>query len=100
MSNLPALLVTGIAEGRFGEGPKKVYWWLSGKKTYIGLAFGLAWALLEYGSSSGTCGKLGYDCSHISSVLGQVAMFLLAVGLYDGAIRTTAPVAPAASPKE
>ena len=32
---LPTLF-RAIAEGQAGEGPKKVYWFLTGKKTFIG----------------------------------------------------------------
>jgi hypothetical protein len=36
--------IRGIAEGKNGTGPKKLYWWLSGKKTATSALCGLAFA--------------------------------------------------------
>lgn len=91
MSGILAYAVKAIAEGKFGELPKKLYWFLAGKKTVIGSIFGAAWALLAWGSSSGTCGGYGWDCDGWANTLGGIAAFLLAAGLYDGALRTKAP---------
>lgn len=91
MSSILAYAVKAIAEGKLGELPKKLYWALAGKKMYIGMAFGAAWAVLDWGTLSGTCGKLGYDCTAWANTLGTIAASLLAFGLYDGALRTKAP---------
>jgi hypothetical protein len=94
MSKILAALVTKAAEGGFGPKVKAAYWLVSGQKTNIGMLFGLAWAVLEYGTSSGFCGAHGWDCTGWSNTLIAVAGFLLAAGLYDGAIRTPAPFTP------
>jgi hypothetical protein len=91
MGKILAYAVKAIAEGKLGELPKRLYWRLAGAKTYIGMAFGAAWALLTWGTESGTCGKLGYDCTAWANTLGVIAAFLMAVGLFDGALRTKAP---------
>ena len=91
LSKILAVIVTKLAEGDFGDGPKKLYWWLSGKKTALGLLFGAAWALLDYGQTSGFCLAQGLDCAGLATTLGTIAAFLLAAGLYDGALRSPAP---------
>lgn len=78
--------VNAIAEGKFGEGPKKVYWFLAGKKTWItvvvaGAAEGLSSIPAEQ------CA----DCSTYGEYAWIAAGFLLVIGLWDGAIRAVPP---------
>jgi hypothetical protein len=91
MSKLLALLVRKIAEGDFGEPLKRVYWWLAGKKTYIGMAFGASWAMLAWAQDVGVCTMRGWDCAGWSTTLASVAAFLVLVGLWDGALRSQPP---------
>ncbi len=91
MSKLLPYLVKALAEGRFGEAPKKAYWFLAGKKMYIGAVLGAVAALLQWGTSSGTCGQLGLDCTGYTATLASVAGILALIGLYDGAVRAEAP---------
>ena len=86
-SELLAKLVRGIAEGQFGETAKKVYWALEGKKSWIALVIASATFALEKAYMAGVC----ESCLGISTTLYTVAGFLLAVGLYDGAVRSTPP---------
>jgi hypothetical protein len=78
--------VTQVAEGKLGEGPKSVYWWLAGKKTWItvivaGLAEGLSSMPAEQCE----------PCAQYGEWAWMAAGVLLVVGLWDGAIRAVPP---------
>lgn len=83
-------LIKAVAEGKFGEPAKKVYWQVAGYKTWITGAVALAAFVLQYLSEQGLCA----DCSTYYNVLYQVAAVLLAVGLFDGAVRIDPPKDP------
>ena len=91
ISRILAVFVKKLAEGDFGEPLRKCYWWLAGVKTYIGMAFGAAWAALAWAQESGLCTAQGWDCEGWGTTLASIAAFLVLVGLYDGALRTQAP---------
>lgn len=91
LSKILAAFVTKLAEGDFGEWPKKLYWRCAGAKTNIGFAFGAAWAFLEYGTQSGFCASRGWDCTALANTLGAIAAVLVPIGLFDGALRSKAP---------
>lgn len=80
-------IVKGIAEGKFGEKPKAIYWALEGYKTLIAFVFATLTFALEYAVSSG----LWPDAAPAIPVLYGISAFLLAVGLYDGAVRAEPP---------
>lgn len=91
MSGFIALFVRKLAEGDFGELPKQIYWRLAGAKTYIGMAFGAAWALLVWAQDAGICNAQGWDCKGWGTTLASIAAFLVLVGLWDGALRSQPP---------
>jgi hypothetical protein len=90
MGAILAHLVKKLAEGDFGAGPAKAYWWLAGKKTLTGTigvaAAGALWALGEAGLCD-PCG--GYVLQ-----LGAVSLLLMQIGLWDAAIRIEPPARP------
>jgi hypothetical protein len=81
----------GIAAGRFGAGPKKVYWFLAGKKTYVGVALAAIAHLIGEAQAAGLCSAHGLDCEGWATGLQAVAAFLVTVGLLDAAHRAPAP---------
>jgi hypothetical protein len=87
MSKILAIAVKKLAEGDFGAGPAKAYWWLAGKKTWIAFAVGVAAYGLNEASGRGLCDP----CQGYVATLGTAAAVLAAAGLYDGALRTSAP---------
>ena len=87
MSKILAVMVKKLAEGDFGAGPAKAYWWLAGKKTWLALVIGVAAFALNEASGRGLCDP----CQDYVTTLGTVAGVLAAAGLYDGALRTPAP---------
>lgn len=91
MSKILAVLFSKLAEGDFGAKPKAAYWWLAGKKTWIGALFGAAWAALDRLDAGGVCAAQGWDCAGWSTTLGGIAAFMLSWGLYDGALRSPVP---------
>lgn len=90
VSKIIAMLIRKVAEGDFGAKPAAVYWFLAGKKTYLGVALAsLAFALSRAGEA-GVCG----ECEAWVKTLGGVAAFLISIGLVDGAVRTYPPSPP------
>lgn len=79
-------LINAIAEGHFGEGPKKIYWALAGKKTWItvGVA-GVATALESVPA------EMCAQCAQYTDYVWSAAGFLLVTGLWDGAVRAVPP---------
>jgi hypothetical protein len=87
MGKALAVLVKKVAEGDFGKPLASVYWKLEGIKTYTAIAFAVAaYALSELGAA-GLC----EPCPGYVDVLLWIAGGLLAVGLFDGALRTAPP---------
>lgn len=78
--------VTQIAEGKFGEGPKKVYWWLAGKKTWITVIVAGAAEIM-----SNIPAEQCEGCAEWAAYTWTAAGILLVVGLWDGAIRAIPP---------
>ena len=78
--------ITAVAEGKFGEPAKKVYWALAGKKTWITAAVAGAASVLEAVPAE-QCA----DCATYVAYLWSAAGFLLVAGLWDGAVRAVPP---------
>ena len=89
-----ARIVAGIGEGRFGAGPKRLYWWLVGRKTAIAMVIAFVAGIVETADRTGVCARWGLDCAGYSAGLAGLAGALAAIGLYDGALRTPPPHAP------
>lgn len=90
---LPSLF-RAIAEGQAGETPKKIYWFLAGKKTFIGaLLIGLGTA------GEAVCANYtGYQWTcEASTWIYYLGALMASAGLVDGGTR--APW-PAGTPKE
>lgn len=90
-SILPMIL-RAIAEGKFGEGPKKVYWFMAGYKT----ASGTVLTVLGIGLRAVCAPEAEWACSS-SNFLIVLGGILWQVGLVDGGTR--APW-PQGTPKE
>lgn len=98
ISGILANLVKDIAEGKYGEGPKKLYWSLAGKKTWI--AMGIA-ALYGVGQVAVSvlaacvpeCGspEALLQLEGILKWVPEVVAVLIAIGIYDGAVRLDPP---------
>jgi hypothetical protein len=86
-SELLVKVIKGVAEGKFGEEAKAVYWAVEGYKTVIGLVGGLLIYILEQVVAAG----YWPEAAPAIPVLYAIAAFLLSVGLYDGALRSEAP---------
>lgn len=91
MSTILTKLVKALAEGKFGAGPAKAYWWLAGRKTYTGIALGAAYFVLHGGAAAGVC----EPCGGYAHGLAVASITLVSVGLLDAAIREEPPVKPA-----
>jgi hypothetical protein len=88
MGALLALFVKKLAEGDFGAGPAKVYWWLAGKKTWIALGLAAIAGALSLAYELGLCAP----CYDYVGLIVTISVGLAAVGLFDGAVRITPPV--------
>ena len=86
-SEILVKLVKGVAEGKFGEKAKKVYWAVEGVKTPISIVLAVLVSALELCVQNG----LFTEAAPAIPVLYSIAGFLLAVGLYDGAVRAEPP---------
>jgi hypothetical protein len=79
-------LIKAIAEGKLGEQPKKIYWALAGKKTWITVAVvGVATTLESIPAEQ--C----VQCADWTAWAWSAAGFLLVAGLWDGAVRAVPP---------
>lgn len=90
--------VKGVAEGKYGEGSKKVYWALAEKKTIsaliIVLLYGVAQVALNVFSQcvpECTTQAAVDQWAAMIAYVPEVVAFLIAVGLYDKAIRLDPP---------
>jgi hypothetical protein len=90
VSGIPAKLVKAVAEGQFGMPLSRLYWFLAGKKTIVGLALGAAYAGLVYLRDSGQC----VPCFQLSDYTFYAFTGLVAVGLADGSLREKPPQKP------
>ena len=89
VSKLLAYLIKLVAEGKFGAPVAAIYWWLAGKKTYIGLALAAVYsALLKL--AEGGCAP----CADYAGYVAWLSAFLVSVGVIDAALRTPAPKQP------
>jgi hypothetical protein len=98
ISGVAAGFVKSVAEGKYGEGPKKVYWFLAGKKTWIAIGIAalagvgqvavnvLSGCVPECGSAESVAQLQGL-LNHVPAIVG----FLVAVGLFDAAVRIEPP---------
>jgi hypothetical protein len=87
-SKILVSIVKGIADGKFGAIPKKIYWAVEGYKTWVALAIMLSTFGLEKAYELGLC---SIECVDWSVWLYSVSVFLFAVGLYDGGLRSVPP---------
>lgn len=90
MSKILALGVKMLAEGKFGEGPAKAYWWLAGKKTHIALALAAVYGVLYGAGEKGLCQPCGEWAGWVVGLSGV----LVTVGLFDAAVRIEPPRKP------
>ena len=80
--------IRAVAEGKAGEKPKAIYWWLAGKKTQTGLIIGAVTAGMEYLVSA----PPDYVWEQPTvTVLYTFASVLVAAGLADGLARQEPP---------
>lgn len=89
VSKIIAYLLKLIAEGKFGALLAKVYWWLAGYKTYIGLALGAVYAGLLKLAESGCA-----PCSEYAGYVAWLSAFLVSIGFIDAALREKSPAKP------
>lgn len=87
MSKILAMGVKMLAEGRFGKGPAAAYWWLAGKKTWIAVALAGIYGVLYEASGRGLC----QPCAEWSDWILNASGVLVAVGLFDAAVRIEPP---------
>lgn len=59
---------TALAEGKYGEQPKALYWWLKGKKTTTGFLVGLIAAAVTYLQPE-LAGRLGPNVALLGGLL-------------------------------
>jgi len=90
MGTILAIFVKKLAEGDFGAGPAKAYWWAAGKKTWTAIAFAAVATALTIAYELGLC----EPCYAYVGTLITISVGLAAVGLFDGAVRITPPVRP------
>jgi len=90
LSKIIAVLIRKLAEGDFGPTPAKVYWALSGKKTYIAAAIASIAFALSHFSEAGLC----EPCAGYVTTLYAVAAFLASIGILDAGIRIRPPQPP------
>jgi putative copper export protein len=101
LSSLLAVFVKDVAEGKHGETLERLYWKAAGKKTLIAIALAAAYGFAEvvlhiFQSCAPECATpeaIEVFARWISWGPHLVA-FLVAVGLYDGAVRLEAPKRP------
>jgi len=86
-SILPALL-RALAEGKFGETPKAIYWKTAGYRTLTGAA--LSAVAVGAGQVCGSYPDYAWSCDVAKYAL-AVGVFLAGVGLADGGTRAPWP---------
>jgi hypothetical protein len=90
---LIAKAVKLVAEGKIpyiGATLQKAYLALAGKKTYIGLAFGVVYGALSYLCSAAV--PLPFDACVYADWAVKISVVMVTIGLLDGAVRATPPV--------
>lgn len=80
--------IRAIADGKAGEKPKAIYWWLAGKKTPTGLAIGAATAAVEYLVKAPP--DYAWEQPTLT-VFYTIASILVTAGLADGLTREEPP---------
>lgn len=105
MGKILGIVLTWLAEGKFGSAPQKLYLWLQGKKTIIAGLLATIAAALQAAQANGTCALVeghklfgwAINCGEAASALLWLSGILALVGLTDGALRMDPPKAPASS---
>lgn len=105
MGKILGIVLTWLAEGKFGSAPQKLYLWLQGKKTIIAGLLATIAAALQAARANGTCALVeghklfgwSVNCGEAASALLWLSGILALVGLTDGALRMDPPKAPASS---
>jgi hypothetical protein len=90
MGAIAAKLIKAVAEGRFGKPIARVYWFLAGKKTVLGIVAGTAYTGLRLAHEINGCLSCG-DWAHMLAV---ASVTLVSVGLLDAAVREDPPQKP------
>jgi len=98
LSGLLAKLLKDVGEGKYGEGPKKFYWGMAGKKTWTGVGIVALYGLGQVAVNAlGTCVP---ECgspealAQLENVLGYfppAVAVLVTVGLVDAGVRIDPP---------
>ena len=102
MGKILGIVLTWLAEGKFGSGPQKLWLWLQGKKTIIAGLLATIAAALQAAQANGTCALVeghklfgwAINCGEAASALLWLSGILALVGLTDGALRMDPPKAP------
>lgn len=76
---------TALAEGKYGEKPKALYWWLKGKKTTTGFLVGVLAAAVTYFDPA-LAGQVGPNVALLGGVL-------VSAGLMDKLLHSDADLA-------
>lgn len=90
LGKLLAIAVKKLAEGDFGTGPAKVYWWLAGKKTPLAVAVAAVAGGLSLAYKYGLC----EPCADYVDGIIKAAGILVAIGVFDAAVRIAPPERP------
>jgi len=98
VSGLLAGFVKDLGNGKFGEGPKKIYWSLAGKKTWISLGLAATYGVVQLAVSLlATCVPECASPENLVQLQGvgewilRAVTVLIPIGLYDAAVRIDPP---------
>lgn len=80
-------ITKGLAKGKYGRGPQKVWLGLEGFKTYLGLVFVVAGFTFGEAFNLGVCDQ----CPAWNQILMTGGVVLAQIGLLDGANREDGP---------
>jgi len=98
LSGILAGVVKDAAQGKYGEGMKTLYWSLAGKKTVIALGIAALYGVGEV--AVGILAQCVPECgsaeavnqlSNILAYVPEVVGVLIAIGLFDAAVRIEPP---------
>ena len=98
ISGLLPNFVKTLAEGGYGEGPKKIYWALVEKKTIVAFIIAILYGVAQVALN--VFGQCVPECATAESVaqfeslilyVPEIVATLIAVGLYDKAVRLDPP---------
>jgi hypothetical protein len=98
VSGLLAGFVKDLGNGKFGEGPKKIYWSLAGKKTWISLGLAATYGVIQLaGTLLSVCVPECASAENLVQLTGvgewilRAVTVLIPIGLYDAAVRIEPP---------